>query len=247
VLDERAHVADRARRGGVRRTGGEHHAQSLDDALLARLGGRVGHVAHPSDVDVDAFRGDDGRWSVVTAWTQEGEPRRAVWSFDGSRTSVQPASDEARWLAGEIDDPALLRPGSQPSRLAVVPDQAEEHGADPLPGSDWPAVGDEVPHPPGPLPAPGGEPDTAPVPVIPAGGEPPRPAAPAARRPRVPPLVARDSDPGRLRLSDIADHVDGPADDDHHAEDAPSEAPGTPRRPGMPSWDEIMFGRRRHD
>jgi hypothetical protein len=240
VLDERAHVADRARRGGVRRSTGETPTQTLDELLVGRL---AGHVSGPDEVVVDAFRGDDGRWAVVTSWIQQDTPRRALWSFDASRTAVSPASEEARWLAGEADDPAARAPaaaGPGPGRLAVVPAGEGSHeaaapgpaaGADP--SGQRPAVDDSHDL----------EPDTAPVPVVRVPTA--RSGGAAARRPRVPPLVTHDTDPGRLRLSDVAPGAADAADDPASGEEP--KAPGPHRKASVPSWDEIMFGRHRHD
>jgi hypothetical protein len=75
----------------------------------------------------------------------------------------------------------------------------------------------------------------------------PVPLAPAARR----------VDDSRLRLSDIARHVE--EDDEHPDLDEPLDAArpaageghqavaggSRARRPSVPTWDEIMFGRRR--
>jgi hypothetical protein len=58
--------------------------------------------------------------------------------------------------------------------------------------------------------------------------------------------VARDSDPGRLRLTDIATHVDGERTDEAPADEA-AEPAAPARKATVPSWDEIMFGRRRPD
>ncbi|TDC46615.1 DUF3071 domain-containing protein [Jiangella ureilytica] len=92
----------------------------------------------------------------------------------------------------------------------------------------------------------------------------PEPAAPAApeardaRGAREEP-AARDEDDTvtseRLRLSDIAQHVEteeaAEADLTATADESapPARKPSSPRsrRPSVPSWDEIMFGRRKND
>ncbi|WP_158602752.1 septation protein SepH [Jiangella rhizosphaerae] len=87
--------------------------------------------------------------------------------------------------------------------------------------------------------------DHTPEPAEPAG-----PAGPAG------PADARDDEATseRLRLSDIAQHVETeePAADlaptaDEPAPPARKSSSSRSRRPSVPSWDEIMFGRRKND
>ncbi|WP_166353962.1 septation protein SepH [Phytoactinopolyspora limicola] len=75
------------------------------------------------------------------------------------------------------------------------------------------------------------------------------------------PADADTTNTDRLRLSDIANHIE--VEDNEPPDDTPDElaptaqdAPPTPprrtgssrsRRPSVPSWDEIMFGRRKND
>ncbi|SEE92658.1 septation protein SepH [Jiangella alba] len=87
----------------------------------------------------------------------------------------------------------------------------------------------------------------------------PDPAEPAAPAASTTSAVDDDADDAatseRLRLSDIAQHVE--TDDEQAADLAPTaDEPAPParktsssrsRRPSVPSWDEIMFGRRKND
>lgn len=75
------------------------------------------------------------------------------------------------------------------------------------------------------------------------------PAAPAG-----PPAEDDDATSERLRLSDIAEHVeteeaeaDLTATADESAPPARKASSSRSKRPSVPSWDEIMFGRRKND
>src|SRR3954447_25959746 len=72
VLAERAHIADRAQRASVRRKGADGPARLLGDTVADRL--RARNVA-PSAVEWDAWRREDGRWTLVADY-RSGESTR---------------------------------------------------------------------------------------------------------------------------------------------------------------------------
>jgi hypothetical protein len=166
----------------------------------------------------DAWRREDGRWLLACRWLDDHQEHTALWALDSTGGSATPLDDDARALAGlEPSEP-------EPVRLAVVPTPRGTHqDDDEQPTGENPTVAeDETP--------------TGPIPTVdahaPAGT--PGPRHPARRaRARQP-----ESDEGRLWLSEIAENVEeGPA-----ATPAPDSS--RRQRPPVPSWDEIMFGRR---
>jgi predicted flap endonuclease-1-like 5' DNA nuclease len=223
VLDERAHVARQATTA-LLRTDGLLELGTLGDVVAAALTERG--VA--DGAQWDAWRRDDGRWMVASRWHEAGHHLTALWLLDGSGRSVLPLDDDSRRLAGlPVAEP------TGPARLAVVSD----HAPDDVDASEAqpPTSEDDTP--------------TGPVPMVPDDepAEPTRAGSRSARRSRGP-------DHGeRLRLSDIAEHV---VEEDRAP--APSRSGGRRtrtepdaiadssrrQRPPVPSWDEIMFGRR---
>ena len=99
VLAERAHIADRAQRASVRRKGGEGSSRVLGDAVAAAL--RADNV-DPTTVSWDAWRREDGRWTLVADLPGTGASRRAEFVFDAPGHYVLADNDEARVLADEL-------------------------------------------------------------------------------------------------------------------------------------------------
>lgn len=256
VLAERAHVADRAQNAVIR--------GSATDAPNRPLSEVIGEWVSRSDVDPetvewDAYRRDDGKWQVIAAWVLADDDRQARFLFDPTGRSVVPDDDEARRLAGlvEAEEEAAVPEPPAPAatgqaRLSVVSsepaDEAPQLSVAPEPE---PEEHDDEPAEPAPAPAaarPIDEDDqpTAPVPMTAQRG------GRGRRRGRNPAPAER------LRLTDIADNVEmdgrpqraaSAADADPAESPAASEAPAKPRsgkrnkKPSVPSWDEIMFGR----
>ena len=270
VLAEREHIAGRARQATVRRAGGDGPAHELDDAVSLWVGRSQ---IDPDAVVWDAWRRDDGRWQVAASWPVGPDTRSARFAFDPAGRSVAPDDDEARAISGERTPEPDLPPG--PARLSVVtgavtdlpPDEADpvlvarvEAEADERDATDGPDHADER--------DPADDEPTGPLPVTrrprrnpaarngrgerrrggPRSGEPP--ADQWAQ-----PSSSDDADSDRLRLTDIANRVEidggvaGPDDglDPEQAAGATARRPAASRsrRPTVPSWDEIMFGRRR--
>ncbi len=101
ILQERAHIAARARTTLVRRASG---VGTLEDIVVLRL--------QPLGVSLiethwDAHRLDDGRWQVRLAYDTAEGGRVATWLFDAKASVISPTDDEAHWLMGE---PAAVSP-----------------------------------------------------------------------------------------------------------------------------------------
>jgi hypothetical protein len=117
VLAERAHVAQSAQRSSIRRRSTEAStaAGTLDQAARTHLSD-IGVRA--DDVDWDAWRRDDGRWTVVASYSSGGEALRAEFVYDQPGRYVVADNEEARLLTGE----AAPAPATRSRRLSSVPD-----------------------------------------------------------------------------------------------------------------------------
>ena len=126
VLAERAHVAQRAQLSSVRRRSGETGARTLGEAAAAQLRS-VG--SDPSAVEWDAWRREDGRWTLVGVFTAPKRAGTATFAFDVRGNFVTVEDDHARWLVGEQVSPARAcregtdeprRPPARPPASPVV-------------------------------------------------------------------------------------------------------------------------------
>ncbi len=219
VLAERQHVAERAQRSNVRRPAGESgHGRTLGHAVETHL--RSLNV-DPDVVAWDAWRREDGRWTLTAGFALPARTGGAHFTFDAPGNYVVLDDDDARWLVGEVvPSPAPARDdlrSARERRLTSVPHDDElplgddaielvtaspiEAFLDDTPDSDDPALREEA-----------------------------EDAAAAEIEPQV--------EPEQPTL-------------DVEPEPAPEPAPEPPaRRPvqkkkgraSVPSWDEIMFG-----
>ena len=100
VLAERQHVAERAQRSSVRRSEGSapHGARTLGDAVTSHL--RALNV-DPETVAWDAWRREDGRWSMTAGFAAADRSGTAELTFDAPGNYVTLDNDDARWLVGE--------------------------------------------------------------------------------------------------------------------------------------------------
>lgn len=106
VLAEREHVAERAQRSSLRRsdTAGAGGARTLGDAVAARMRGQN---VDPDTVTWDAWRREDGRWTLTADYAAGPRTGTARLTFDAPGNYVTLDNDDARWLVGEeIADPA---------------------------------------------------------------------------------------------------------------------------------------------
>lgn len=118
VLAERAHVAQRAQRASVRRRpveGVASSARTLGDAVGSHLRARN---VDPETVTWDAWRREDGRWTLTGTYTTSSRVGAAHFSFDAPGNYVVADDDDAHWLIGEL------------------PDEVEESGDSPEPARD---------------------------------------------------------------------------------------------------------------
>jgi hypothetical protein len=217
VLDERAHMARRARTVLLRNES-MLELGTLDDVVTAALKAR--DLA--DTISWDAWRRDDDRWIVACRWVDEHEEHTALWVLDASAGSATPMDDDALALAG-------LQPSRAPShepatgpRLAVVPDTRHDTESETTTVEE-----DDTP--------------TGPIPPLGRDDAPPRspgPAHPARRQRRATP-VSHEAPLPLAGLGVEADQAPAAPPPSRPARDAA----GHPR-PAVPSWDEIMFGRR---
>ena len=216
VMAERQHVADRAQRSSVRRRGNEGGqsagARTLGDAVGVHL--RSLNV-DPGTVTWDAWRREDGRWSLTGDFSAGTRSGQASFTFDAPGNYVVAENDHARWLLGEVPDdaPEATAPRDDLSharqrRLTQAP-QAEE-----LPLGDD-AI--ELVH----EPAPADEPAAA-------GSEQPVEAY-VEDEPHTRDLPAVPDEPA----------AEAPSDEEPPEPKRPAKRKG---RASVPSWDEIMFG-----
>jgi hypothetical protein len=124
VLAERRHIAETAGRCHVRRAGADGQSRRLADVVGERLRGRG--VA-PETAEWDAWRRDDGRWLLQLTYLSGDSQRAAQFVFDQAGRYSVADDDEARWITGERQSTVH---GPQPRdhasaggdrRLAVVP------------------------------------------------------------------------------------------------------------------------------
>ena len=121
VLAEREHIALLAMSASVRKRGETSGHRILRQAVGERLQKRGVDV---DAVEWDAFRLEDGHWSVSADYRSGESNRRAEFVFDlRGRFSVA-ANDEARWLLGEQSSVK----GPQPGRRRPEPGEGEGEG-----------------------------------------------------------------------------------------------------------------------
>ena len=223
VLAEREHVAERAQRSSIRRAAGEPQqpwhsaARTLGDAITAHLHGRN---IDPEGVTWDAWRREDGRWSITGRYSMQGEAGLAELTFDPPGNFVFLDNDDARWLVGELPEPAgpaeavAAEPEPAVRRLAAVPEEQLTLGDDVLGIADSHSD---------------------------LGADQPLEAF-LDDRPGLDETELREEAADAAALDD--DGADEPAEPGPHDHEPPSRRPvkKTRGRASVPSWDEIMFG-----
>ncbi len=228
VLAEREHVAQRAQRASLRRPASTvgtapHSGRTLGDAIGSHLRGRN---IDPAGIQWDAWRREDGRWTLTATYETAEQSGQGAFTFDAPGNYVSADDDDARWLIGDVPDAASAGSPADDDlatarrrRLAAV--RAEIDGDDELPlGED--AI-DLVS---------GDHDETASL-----GAEVPLEA------------YLDDSADVVTRTSEL-DRVDDdePQREAPHRDDESAPRPAKRRgRASVPSWDEIMFGGGKHD
>jgi len=227
VLAERAHVAERAQRSSVRRKSGEAGVRTLGDAVLSMLSPL--HVSTET-LEWDAWRREDGRWTLTAQFSTAKRKGIAKFTFDAPGNYVTTENDDAKWLVGEAvaatKEPRDDLRQARERRLTTAPDEL------PL-GDDALDLVSESPRAreeqtvdltdTAPLIRAVDEPDLSPTPE------------PLADEP-----VAHEHPSTRPVIQPAAQEAD------HAADEAPRPAKKKGRS-SVPSWDEIMFGGGRAD
>ena len=235
VMDERAHMARRAQLSSVRRRSGESGARTLGEAVAAHL--RAENV-DPSGVEWDAWRREDGRWTLTGSYDVPGRTGTATFSYDPRGSFVTVDDEDARWLIGDASPAAeeTTEPTSddlsvaRQRRLTAV--SPGESASDELPlGEDaieMVAGEDEDVHSPAETTLDFGE--------TPLGTE------------RSVESYLDDTDGPASRPASEAPEspIETAADD--ATDEPPAPKPAKKRgRASVPSWDEIMFGGGKND
>jgi hypothetical protein len=242
VLAERAHVAQRAQRASIRRrpteSGGAAGARTLGEAVGSHLRGRN---VDPDTVSWDAWRREDGRWTLTGSYTTGDRVGAAHFSFDAPGNYVVAEDDDAHWLLGEVADAQETDEGgphddlstARRRRLSAVPPEELPLGEDALE-----LVSEDPSHQPALEIA---------AETVEARAE--ETAALGAETPLEAyldePLDAPAPPSPTPAVSDSAGDSDDPDDSgDDHPHEPPSRKPvkKTRGRASVPSWDEIMFG-----
>ncbi len=236
VLAEREYMAQQAGRTTLRR----RHAGS--SAL--RLGSAVDDAvrsadASPDDVEWDAFRREDGRWTVLVT-PPAGVTARFVYDVEGRY--VVPDDEIAHELVGDLalpdsPDMALADVVRETGRRAVA---ADESPADPTP--DTMAAPAQEPAPTGELQLELGLPAdvAAAEALLDAPAYPPVSSLKEARDRRAQTALTSQHDEdasAEVRHDDLESSIDH----DVAVPDHPQPKKRHERR-RVPSWDEIMFG-----
>jgi hypothetical protein len=224
VLAEREHIAERARRSGVRRKHTEGPANLLGDTVDEQLRRRG---SKPDEATWDSWRRDDGRWAVTV--TPAGGGRTARYLFDVPGRFVVADDEAARALIG--DHPAQ----PDPTEMAIASAVAEAELNDPLPRVALRHDDDQTAASVTPLHR-------------------PRTARPAAASDPLPIEEDDDSEPTIDLSDEAdravgADEIDviARATTESGSGRRPNRRRRDRRRTSVPSWDEIMLGGKPHD
>ena len=226
VMAERAHVAERAQLASVRRRASESGARTLGEAVNAHL---RAHNVDPGVVEWDAWRREDGRWTLTALYEVAGRTGTATFSHDPRGNFVTVDDDDARWLVGDTSPTAAVESpesaaddlaAARQRRLSAVSGEDDALGADAIEMVTGEESATET---------------TMELSDATLGAEQPVEA------------YLDDSDSG----SDSAT-TEAPAGS---AAEAEAEAPAEPKakpakkrgRASVPSWDEIMFGGGKND
>src|SRR5690349_1702740 len=115
VMAERAHVAERAQLASVRRRSSESGARTLGESVSAHL---RSHNVDPGVVEWDAWRREDGRWTLTALYDVAGRTGTGTFSHDPRGNFVTVDDDDARWLVGDSSPAAASEPA--PDDLAAA-------------------------------------------------------------------------------------------------------------------------------
>lgn len=227
VLAEREHVAQRALRASIRRPAGSDRpseqqspagaSRTLGDSVSSRLRGMN---VDPDTVVWDAWRREDGRWTLTASFSAGGQEGVGRLTFDQRGNFVLLDNDEARWLVGDhleasIPSAPVTEPEPTGRLLTAVPSEQlaltpDELGADALDLVRDPVRG----------------------PATDLGVE-----QPIEAFLDVDVTPATDEQTTEEIEVVATEAATGPA-----AKEPPARPPARKKRASVPSWDEIMFG-----
>ena len=221
VMAERAHVAQRAQLASVRRRSSESGARTLGESVSAHL---RSHNVDPGVVEWDAWRREDGRWTLTALYDVAGRTGTGTFSHDPRGNFVTVDDDDARWLVGDGSPAADTEATDKPAADDLA--AARQRRLSSV-GDDEPALGDDAIE----LATDG---DSATETTMELG-------------------TLGSEQPVEAYLDDVpAESAEEPVDEPETDEPA-AEVP-EPRRPAkkrgrasVPSWDEIMFGGGKND
>jgi hypothetical protein len=231
VLAEREHVAQRAQRASIRRQGAgpgagsaTHASRTLGDAVGSHL--RALNV-DPGGVGWDAWRREDGRWTLTATFEAGVQTGEAAFTFDAPGNYVSADDEDARWLIGDAG-PATAA-SSDESVAASTDDlsQARRRRLSAVPADELPLGEDAI--------------DLVSESPASLGSE--QPVEAYLDEP-----MTRTSELERIDDEPVTEPATEPtAEDDSAADDEPPARARRKGRASVPSWDEIMFGGGKHD
>jgi hypothetical protein len=225
VLQEREHVATQAREIELRDGGTTRTVEATVVDCLTEGG------ADPELLEWDAWRREDGRWSLLASWEPvdavAGGATAALWVFDPVGRTVIPDDPASAWVFGEHPTVTVLE-ADEDARPVLVAVPSSDDG--------W---GDDT-----------SDPDAAFTAVVDRTS-----GAQVVELVDRPPVEPDDSSP----LADLYDTLPGlarpegvtrrgrrkAARQEPAAEGEPAK--GKKSRASVPSWDEILFGTRQPD
>jgi hypothetical protein len=220
VIAERQHMAERAQRSAVRRKNAEGPGQLLGDAVAERLRSRN---VDPETCEWDAWRREDGKWTVSARYAGEGGERTGRFVYDALSRYTLADDDDARWLVGERVAEREQKRKPSGRRLSAVTSEYDAMLFDEEPTADLTAVADVL----------GDDHE---------GPQSERAQRQAEDRQEDP---ARADEPAEAARVDDDDRPEPPARtaEPKRPEPKPEKRGRRGRgRASVPSWDEIMFG-----
>jgi hypothetical protein len=222
VMAERAHVAQRAQLSSVRRRAHESGARTLGEAVTAHL---RSHNVDPAAVEWDAWRREDGRWTLTALYEVAGRTGTGTFSYDPRGNFVTVDDDDAHWLVGDASPEAGATPDEGPAADDLA--AARQRRLSSV-GGEEPAFGDDA------------------IEMVSDGES-------ATETTMELGETLGTEQPVEAYLDDEPAARTDAAADEPDAEEPAAHAP-EPRRPAkkrgrasVPSWDEIMFGGGKND
>lgn len=226
VLAERAHVAERAQLSSMRRRSGDSGARTLGEAVNAHL---RSHNVDPGSVEWDAWRREDGRWTLTALYDVAGRVGTGTFSHDPRGSFVTVDDEDARWLVGDAAPAPVASPAADD--LAAARQRRLSAVGEDVPLGDAPLGDDAIEMV--------TDDESATETTMELSG---------ADLGTEQPMEAYLDEQDRSGADDVAERQDP-------APEAPPEAPAESRprpakkrgRASVPSWDEIMFGGGKND